>query len=61
MKIKELLETASVGATSTAGITSSFAPKKGKNVGSLFGGSYGESSKPVKTKVKMLKRANHEI
>jgi hypothetical protein len=59
MKINELLESATSGGTSSGAIASVVNPggKKKSEVGSLFGGSYGETmnNKPKK-KTKIVKR-----
>jgi hypothetical protein len=59
MKISELLESASAGATGSGAIATVANPggKKRSEVGSLFGGTYGETSnnKPKK-KIKVIKR-----
>lgn len=54
MKIRELLEAASAGATGSgnvATVAGGFGGKKRSEVGSLFGGTYGESSKKKQPKV----------
>lgn len=54
MKIRELLEAATAGATSSGSIPTvvgGFGGKKRSEVGSLFGGTYGESSKKKQPKV----------
>jgi hypothetical protein len=59
MRIKELLEAASSGATGSGAIATVANPggKPANQVGSLFGGTYGETmSKPKKKKIKIIKR-----
>jgi len=59
MRIKELLEAASSGATGSGAIATVENPggKPANQVGSLFGGTYGETmSKPKKKKIKIIKR-----
>lgn len=53
MRIRELLEAASVGATGSGNIATVTNPngKKASEVGSLFGGTYGEPKKAKPKKV----------
>ena len=53
MKIRELLEAATSGATSSGNVATVANPggKKPSEIGSLFGGTYGESSKKKSPKV----------
>jgi hypothetical protein len=58
MKIRDLLEAASGGATGSGAIATVTNPngKKPSEVGSLFGGTYGEAQKPKTKKPKVIKR-----
>jgi hypothetical protein len=59
MKICELLESATSGGTSSGSVATVTNPggKPASQVGSLFGGTYGETmSKPKKKKIKIIKR-----
>lgn len=59
MRIYELLESASAGATGSGAIATVINPKGGKKpseVGTLFGGTYGEAQHN-KQKKKILKRS----
>jgi hypothetical protein len=61
MKIRELLEAASAGATSTASGSSIAATGSGANVGTFFGGSYQQPDNPFRKASKKHKARKESI
>ena len=55
MKIKELLESASSGGTSSGNVATAIATGQGSSVGTFFGGSYEQPNNPWKKKKKVKK------